>query len=270
MGGFRGLEREPVRLSRLADRALALRRRFPGLRGLVVFTLLSVVASWALSSITYVLIDPGMFTSVLGQVLPIVTPIALAAPIYWVLFTLVDDLDAEVARRERSESVLQVYAGQDDLTGLANRRSLIAELAVRLDTGQVVAVAMFDLDHFKKVNDEHGHAVGDRALVAVAEAATAAVGAQGLVSRLGGEEFAVVVYPGEEVLEELLARVLEFVRAAGANVGTTASIGATLVQPDDTVDSALLRADALLYRAKESGRDRVVMDAEPDTATEPA
>ena len=71
---------------------------------------------------------------------------------------------------------------------------------------------MFDLDHFKLVNDEHGHAAGDRALVAVAEAATVAVGDQGMVSRLGGEEFAVVVHRGADVLEELLARVLERVR----------------------------------------------------------
>ena len=145
----------------------------------------------------------------------------------------------------------------------------MADLAERLADGSVEAVAMFDLDHFKLVNDQHGHAAGDRALVAVAEAATAAVGDQGLVSRLGGEEFAVVVHRGADVLEELLARVLERVRAAGLPYGTTASIGATLVRPGDTVDSALLRADGLLYRAKAAGRDRVVLDPADDvTASE--
>jgi diguanylate cyclase (GGDEF)-like protein len=270
MVGVRRVEREQVRQSRLAGRALALRRRFPGLRGLLAFTLISVVASWSLSSTTYLLVDPGMFTSVLGQVLPIVTPVALAMPIYWVLFTLVDDLDAEIGRREQLEAVLRAEAGQDDLTGLANRRALVADLAARLADGTVQAVAMFDLDHFKRVNDAHGHAEGDRALVAVAQAATAAVGTQGSVSRLGGEEFAVVVHPGGEVLDELLARVLELIRAAGAEFGTTASIGATAVRPGDTVDSVLLRADGLLYRAKAAGRDRVVIDPAPEDASEGA
>ena len=274
MAGFRRGARRPGRQSQVAARALALRRRFPGLRGLIAFTALSVVASWSLSSLTYLVIDPGMFTSVLGQVLPVVTPIALAMPVYWVLFTLVDDLDAEIARREQFEAVLRRHAGQDELTGLPNRRALMADLAERLADGSVEAVAMFDLDHFKLVNDEHGHAAGDRALVAVAEAASDAVGDQGMVSRLGGEEFAVVVHRGADVLEELLARVLERVRAAGGKVGTTASIGATLVRPGDTVDSALLRADGLLYRAKAAGRDRVVLDPADDVpasegATEP-
>ena len=266
MAGFRRGARGPGRQSQVAARALALRRRFPGLRGLIAFTALSVVASWSLSSLTYLVIDPGMFTSVLGQVLPVVTPIALAMPVYWVLFTLVDDLDSEIARREQFEAVLRRHAGQDELTGLPNRRALMADLAERLADGTVEAVAMFDLDHFKLVNDQHGHAAGDRALVAVAEAATAAVGDQGMVSRLGGEEFAVVVHRGADVLEELLARVLERVRAAGGPVGTTASIGATLVRPGDTVDSALLRADGLLYRAKAAGRDRVVLDPGDDVA----
>ena len=78
MAGFRRGARRPGRQSQVAARALALRRRFPGLRGLIAFTALSVVASWSLSSLTYLVIDPGMFTSVLGQVLPVVTPIALA------------------------------------------------------------------------------------------------------------------------------------------------------------------------------------------------
>jgi diguanylate cyclase (GGDEF)-like protein len=129
---------------------------------------------------------------------------------------------------------------------------------------------MFDLDHFKRVNDEFGHAAGDRALVAVASAASEAVGARGLVSRLGGEEFAVVVLRGGGVLEELLAQVLDGVRAAGDEVGTTISIGATVVRPGDTVDSALLRADGLLYQAKARGRDRVVLDPQAEDASEPA
>jgi diguanylate cyclase (GGDEF)-like protein len=263
-------QHEPVGVSRLGGQALALRRRFPGARGLAAFTGVSVVASWSLSSLTYLLVDPGMFTSVLGQLLPVLTPVVLALPVYAVLFTLVDDLDAEIARREETEAVLRTYAGQDDLTGLANRRALVSELAARLADGSAQAVAMFDLDHFKQVNDVHGHAAGDRALVSVAQAATAAVGPQGLVSRLGGEEFAVVLHPGGEVLEEVLARLLELIRAAGREVGTTASIGATLVRPGDTVDSVLLRADALLYRAKAAGRDRVVVDPEPQDATEGA
>ncbi|GAB4064412.1 hypothetical protein GCM10028777_10580 [Angustibacter speluncae] len=260
---------EPA-LSRLAQGALQLRERFPGWRGLAWFTGVSVLASWLLCNAVYLAFDPGMAGSLLGQLLPVLSPVVLAGPAFWVLFTLLDDLAAEIGRRERTEAVLRAHAGQDDLTGLANRRALVAELAGRLRAGTVEAVAMFDLDHFKRVNDEHGHAAGDRALAAVALAAREAVGSQGMVSRLGGEEFAVVVFGGGDVLEELLARVLDRVRAAGDQVGTTISIGATVVRPGDTVDSALLRADALLYQAKDRGRDRVVLDPQDEDASEPA
>ena len=257
-------------LSRLARGALRLHARFPGWQGLAWFTGASVLASWLLCNAVYLAFDPGMATSLLGQLLPVLSPVLLAGPAFWVLFTLLDDLAAEIGRRERSEAVLRAHADQDDLTGLANRRALVAELAARLEAGTVEAVAMFDLDHFKRVNDEHGHAAGDRALVAVAAAADAAVGTGGLVGRIGGEEFAVVVFRGGDVLEELLARVLESVREAGDQVGTTISIGATVVRPGDTVDSALLRADTLLYEAKHRGRDRVVLDPQDEGASEPA
>ena len=257
-------------LSGLSRRALLLRRRHAGRRGLVWFTAVSVLASWLLCNLVYLAFDPGMVTSLLGQLLPVLAPALLAGPAFWVLLTLVDDLGAEVARREDTEAVLRRHAGQDDLTGLANRRTLMAALAAGLRDGSVEAVAMFDLDHFKRVNDEFGHAAGDRALVAVATAASEAVGARGMVSRLGGEEFAVVVLRGGGVLEELLAQVLDVVRAAGDEVGTTISIGATVVRPGDTVDSALLRADGLLYQAKARGRDRVVLDPQAEDASEPA
>jgi two-component system, cell cycle response regulator len=159
----------------------------------------------------------------------------------------------------------------DELTGLYNRRYLFAhldELIVRVNgDGIGAALLLFDIDHFKRVNDSHGHAAGDELLRQIARRALGSVRSADLVARLGGEEF-VVVMPDAElavaaaVAERLRAAVAEhpFVVAPEAIARpVTISIGVTVAIPgDDEREHLLKRADDALYAAKSAGRNRVV------------
>ncbi len=158
----------------------------------------------------------------------------------------------------------------DPLTGLHNRRYL-AEQATRVwrqarrDGTRVVAMVL-DLDHFKQVNDAHGHAAGDALLQAVAASLTATVRPADLLARTGGEELVVVGMVSDS---DEADRLGERLRAAVAGTRTsdghavTVSIGVALVRPVDGDDPAaslwrlIDRADAAMYEAKRSGRDRV-------------
>lgn len=156
----------------------------------------------------------------------------------------------------------------DELTGLANRRVLdeaIEREWQRLQrTGAGFAVVMLDLDHFKQINDTHGHAAGDSVLAVTAERLREAARRTDLVARLGGEEF-LVLMPATELPAALAAaeRLLERLRArpceaGGLSLGVTASAGVAVARADDPeAQAALRRADLALYRAKSQGRDRV-------------
>ena len=155
----------------------------------------------------------------------------------------------------------------DPLTGLANRRSLDAALAARrCDDAAAWAVLMIDVDHFKAVNDEHGHRRGDEVLTGVAGAITASVRPRDVVGRWGGEEFMVVV---DEASLATAAELAERIRSAVAarhvaGIAVTVSVGyasSGAAPADGLVDLA----DAALYRAKQTGRNRSVTLA-PDDA----
>lgn len=255
MVAVRHVEREPVAPSRTTRCALALRRRFPG-RSAVLLVIGTAVVAWATAGSVHALAGPSVLGPAHVLVLAVVS-VLLVVPLVWMLLTLTRDLDLEMARRRQIEHQL-VVAGvhEDDRTGLANRRSLIIDLTERLADGTVEAVALLALDEYRPVHCWHARA-DDDAVVAVARAATAAVGSRGAVSRLGNEEFAVVVLPGEEPLEELLARLLWFVRAAGEQLGRTAAVGATTVEPGDTVDAVLVRAATALSQLEPSGHRRI-------------
>ncbi|GGB97726.1 GGDEF domain-containing protein [Cellulomonas carbonis] len=172
--------------------------------------------------------------------------------------------EASAARASARALELHDLAYLDELTGVGNRRRVVEELAFR--AGQVtadepVAVLYFDLDRFKAVNDEHGHAVGDEVLRAVAAAAGTVVRREDVVGRLGGEEF-VVVAPGTDrdravQLAERLRQTLPHEVSVATGVRATASFGVVMVEPGESPESVLTRVDVLMYRAKSGGRDRV-------------
>jgi len=169
--------------------------------------------------------------------------------------------------KERVVRDHQTAAATDPLTGLLNRRALldganlmIAQLARRK---KPITIAMFDLDRFKVINDRFGHAVGDAALKQFSETVVANMRATDLVGRFGGEEF-VAILPGTNASDALL--VAERMRMAyevagfeiaGRPLNATVSVGLATGGPGANFEELLKRADAALYRAKQSGRNRV-------------
>jgi two-component system cell cycle response regulator len=174
---------------------------------------------------------------------------------------------------ELRESVnnTMAMAVTDELTGLYNRRYFDRHLAVMLGKahGQErdLALMMLDMDHFKAVNDGHGHDVGDAVLKELAQRLRRSIRGVDLACRFGGEEF-VVLMPdtdmrqAEAVAERVRATVAEKAFEVGPSLSLTVSVGVSLNEEDhDTPETLLKRADIALYRAKRTGRNRVVFDA---------
>ena len=161
--------------------------------------------------------------------------------------------------RSMESAILQ--ASTDSLTGLMNRQgwfksaeALLQELHAR---GGVASLLFLDLDEFKKLNDTHGHAMGDKVLRRTGQVLAARLNAGALAARIGGEEF-VCLLPGQtpEQARRLAERLGADLR--GGPLPVTFSAGVAQVQPGDTLGALMARADAAMYAAKEAGRDRVV------------
>jgi two-component system cell cycle response regulator len=169
----------------------------------------------------------------------------------------------------------------DELTGLYNRRYVVAhleELLVRMgpEGAADTALMMFDVDHFKAVNDQFGHPAGDDALRQLADRALRGVRSIDLVARLGGEEFVVVMPETDLSAATMVAERLRqsvggepfLIHAIGERRPITISAGVAVAEPGDTVDTLLQRADDALYQAKNGGRNRVVAQG-PRSAAAP-
>ena len=170
-----------------------------------------------------------------------------------------------------SHDRLQRLAALDPLTGIYNRRfgmgRLVEEFGRAVRTDTPLGVVMFDIDHFKSVNDVYGHRVGDRVLTAVAKAAKQVLREGDVLTRYGGEEF-LVVLPGASTddsaaVAERIRRIVSETKvgADGRTLSVTVSVGVTS-HPRDHVDhpeELVEHADTALYRAKAAGRDRVVV-----------
>lgn len=163
----------------------------------------------------------------------------------------------DVGRYKRETETLRGLAERDSLTGLPNRRAYEENARVAVSRarseGTPLSLAILDVDHFKRINDRLGHSEGDRVLAQIAERAQANLRRSDFIARFGGEEF-VILMPDTH-LDEAVA-VLERLRA-GLDMDTTVSIGVAELRAPDDAGSLLERADRALYRAKESGRDRV-------------
>ncbi|GAB4497425.1 MAG: hypothetical protein OHK0052_08990 [Anaerolineales bacterium] len=157
----------------------------------------------------------------------------------------------------------------DVLTGIGNRRYIESRISTALITQQMhhipAGILMLDVDFFKRVNDVYGHDVGDDVLRMIATTLRRNIRMHDLVGRWGGEEFVAVF---ENVDCKLLLRIAEKLRqmVAGSQLQTngqtlqvTVSIGGTLLRQEDTLESAIKRADTLLYASKQSGRNRVTI-----------
>lgn len=185
-----------------------------------------------------------------------------------------NDLKRHQLEHERNRLIreLQTMAETDPLTGLLNRRAFESRarvlLADKRGSDPVVALMMLDIDYFKRVNDTYGHESGDKALVALATLCRETVRADDIVARFGGEEFVILLRVqaaqhakalAEKLCQQL--RVQAITATDGEQFGFTVSIGIAFAQrvagTKLQVDELLREADALLYRAKSNGRDRI-------------
>ena len=175
-----------------------------------------------------------------------------------------------VMAKEHALHLHKTAALTDPLTGLFNRRGFFDRaqklLDLRTRKGGTVSVLMFDLDHFKSINDKFGHDVGDEALRIFAATVGATMRSEDIVGRLGGEEFVAILPNGIDPAIMVAQRVRLAFQAAGLQIAghplnATVSIGAAELRPGEhRVEQLLTRADAALYRAKKNGRNRVIAD----------
>jgi diguanylate cyclase (GGDEF)-like protein len=185
------------------------------------------------------------------------------------------ELRARLARQkselEQALQRIRQTAERDELTGLFNRRRILEELLAVQTRAQrsaaPFAVAMVDIDHFKDINDRHGHAGGDAVLRRFAQIAQDTLRAVDMLGRWGGEEFLIILasedVAGATVVAErlrLAVSALEVERPDGARIRLTVSMGLAGWQAGEPADRLIARADQALYRAKAGGRDRVVHD----------
>lgn len=174
------------------------------------------------------------------------------------------------AELEAAMRKLQDLADRDELTGVGNRRGLNAQLeseqrnCARL--GFRSSVAVFDLDHFKEINDRHGHAVGDAVIRQFAAVVQQAMRSIDYLARYGGDEFVLILRAasGEAALAAL-NRIRQAVLehhwdCLPQPAALTTSIGVATFRPDESADAAFRRADRALYAAKSGGRNRIVAD----------
>lgn len=173
-------------------------------------------------------------------------------------------VDQEVA----AEAELDRRARIDELTGLLNRKEIFDRLTLihghrRQGDGQV-AVLFCDIDHFKAINDNHGHRGGDAVLTALARRVLDCTRQDDLVGRIGGDELLVVLkgIPSLETAETIAAKIHAAARdplaLASGEVVPTLSIGVTLIRDGESIDAVVERADQAMYEAKQHGRDRVI------------
>jgi len=210
-----------------------------------------------------------------------------SAPLYWknqgkeigniVLLHDITELTRTMQERERligalknTQSELEVLATTDALTSLFNRRFFYQEAEQEFERSaryqRPLSVIMLDVDHFKRINDHHGHAVGDQILCAIADTLKGSVRNVDLLARFGGEEF-IVLLPetGQPEALCLAERILNRVKACavlyeGKRIATTISAGIASIGEDaGSLEGLIRRADAALYQAKEKGRDRICL-----------
>ena len=181
-------------------------------------------------------------------------------------------MSTRVETLQKKLAEMEVEATLDPLTKVGNRRrfqtSLSRMFAAAQQSGTTLSLAMIDVDHFKVVNDTHGHPIGDRVLVCVAQWIAQAIRQSDVVARYGGEEFAVLI-PGatasevegrfKQLLLDVAGSAFEYdVLGRKEKVRFTISCGLVDIEASDTEETLVKRADEALYEAKKKGRNRVI------------
>jgi diguanylate cyclase (GGDEF)-like protein len=244
----------------------------PNARGLIVAWI--AVALGAAAVIFAVGPRLAIPTSTLaGQALTSAVVAGLLARCIWIAM-FVRKLRGRLAEKNRSLSEamkrIESLATTDDVTGLPNRRAIAEvlrdQMALSRRNGSPLALAFVDIDHFKHINDAHGHLAGDRALQSIADALRSGVRQVDRVGRFGGEEFLIVMPSTSlEQARQPLERLRNDIAALDCSsisldVKTTVTIGAAQYSPGETLEALVRRADLALYLGKGAGRNCVVLN----------
>jgi len=233
-------------------------------RAVLLLTAFSVLASLLCTLLLMKLMGSDGHQIARGLFIGAAVP-AVVAPLasYWLLCLIVE--------LERTRAALAASVLRDSLTNVYNRLYFMQQLEREVQqaqrTGAPLSVLMLDVDHFKRINDAHGHLVGDRVLQQIAGACGACIRPYDVLARIGGEEFALLLSAtpldeASEIAERVRAGVsgLRLDAEAGEGVSITVSIGISKLAPGDrSGEIALKRADDALYQAKREGRDRCVV-----------
>jgi diguanylate cyclase (GGDEF)-like protein len=177
--------------------------------------------------------------------------VSLAA---WALLLALARMALAFLENQRALSLTHTEARTDSLTGLRNRRSLMADLELQLEVASVAsprALLLFDLDGFKEYNDAFGHPAGDGLLIRLAARLAEAVGSSGYAYRLGGDEFCALVLPGRERIDELLAACSAALTERGEGFEVSSSFGSVVLPEEATTPTQALKlADRRMYARK--------------------
>lgn len=185
--------------------------------------------------------------------------------------TLVAGYTIDITELTRLQATLQQQAGTDELTGITNRRRFLELASTEINRAQhlnhPLAIAVIDMDRLKQINDAHGHAAGDQALMRLTQICQASIRAIDVFARIGGDEFILLLpqincQQAYEVLQRVsLALASQPLNFDTGSVTLTISAGiAGVAGGDDSVDTLLKRGDRALYLAKKAGRNRVMME----------
>lgn len=192
--------------------------------------------------------------ALLGMGVAFLIPLLIAPPIAYMALTVLRLLHETILR-------VEAHVRYDGLTGVLNRSHFLD--CVRQHAARCTLMIL-DVDHFKRINDSYGHAVGDEALRMLALAVQQVVGDRGMVGRLGGEEFAVFLPEPDADIALLQAEAIRLAVSAlgmvveGRRLAMSVSIGCAMHHPSAPIGNTLKKADALLYEAKQAGRNRVM------------